>query len=231
MARMPDKQWVTFTVTTTGTEFFEQMTALTGSDPGSGGLVTLKDSSWLVTLSIFHQPEVIPQPPGARLWWGFLLYPRRTGDFVKKPGVACTGAEILEEVLRQLRFERQLDAIMASSVCIPCDLPYVNSVWMPRRRSDRPRVVPEGATNLGFLGQFAEVPQEVAFTIEYLRPHGAGSDPPPATARSCATARLSGPVRSSGAVRRAEDTRLTAAPRVLDGYERPVGAAWRARLP
>ena len=24
-----------------------------------------------------------------------------------------------------------------------------------------------GATNLGFLGQFAEVPQEVAFTIEY----------------------------------------------------------------
>ena len=167
MAHMPDKQWVTFTVTTTGTEFFEQMTALTGSEPGSGGLVTLKDSSWLVTLSIFHQPEVIPQPPGTRLWWGFLLYPRRTGDFVKKPGVACTGAEILEEVLRQLRFERQLDAIMASSVCIPCDLPYVNSVWMPRRRSDRPRVVPEGATNLGFLGQFAEVPQEVAFTIEY----------------------------------------------------------------
>ena len=167
MARMPDKQWVTFTVTTTGTEFFEQMTALTGSEPGSGGLVTLKDSSWLVTLTIFHQPEVIPQPPGTRLWWGFLLYPRRSGDFVKKPGVACTGAEILEEVLRQLRFERQLDAIMASSVCIPCDLPYVNSVWMPRRRSDRPRVVPEGATNLGFLGQFAEVPQEVAFTIEY----------------------------------------------------------------
>ena len=38
---------------------------------------------------------------------------------------------------------------------------------MPRRRSDRPRAVPEGATNLGFLGQFAEVSQEVAFTIEY----------------------------------------------------------------
>jgi oleate hydratase len=70
-------------------------------------------------------------------------------------------------VLRQLRFERQLDAIMASSVCIPSDLPYVNSVWMPRRRRDQPRAVPEGATNLGFLGQFAEVPKEVAFTIEY----------------------------------------------------------------
>ena len=41
-------------------------------------------------------------------------------------------------MLRQLRFDEQLDAIMASSICIPCDLPYVNSVWMPRRRGDRP---------------------------------------------------------------------------------------------
>jgi oleate hydratase len=166
-AHVPDTQWVTFTVTTTGTEFFDQMTALTGSAPGSGGLVTLKDSSWLLTVTIFHQPEVVGQPPGTRLWWGFLLYPGRIGDFVRKPGNACTGAEILEEVLRHLRFDQQLDAIITSSVCIPCDLPYVNSVWMPRTRVDRPRPVPEGATNLGLLGQFAEVPREVAFTIEY----------------------------------------------------------------
>jgi oleate hydratase len=166
-AHVPDTQWVTFTVTTTGPEFFEQMTALTGSEPGSGGLVTLKDSSWLLTVTIFHQPEVIAQPPGTMLWWGFLLYPGRSGDFVKKRADECSGAEILEEVLRHLRFEQQLDAIMASSVCIPCDMPYVNSVWMPRKRNDRPRAVPEGATNLGFIGQFAEVPQDVIFTIEY----------------------------------------------------------------
>ncbi|HJS86642.1 MAG TPA: oleate hydratase [Acetobacteraceae bacterium] len=166
-AHVPDTQWLTFTVTTTGTEFIEQMTALTGSAPGTGGLVTLKDSSWLVTVTIFHQPEVIAQPSGTTLWWGYLLYPRRDGDFIKKPADACTGAEILEEVLRQLRFDRQLDAIMASSICIPCDLPYVNNVWLVRRRSDRPRVVPEGATNLGFLGQYVEVPQDVVFTIEY----------------------------------------------------------------
>jgi oleate hydratase len=157
----------TFTVTTTGTEFFEQMAALTGSQPGSGGLVTLKDSSWLVTVTIFHQPEVVAEPSGTGLWWGYLLYPGRSGDFIKKPADACTGAEILEEVLRQLRFEPQLDAIVASSICIPCYLPYCNSVWMPRRRSDRPRVVPEGATNLGFFGQFTEVPRDVVFTIEY----------------------------------------------------------------
>ena len=164
---LPNTQWVTFTVTTTGSEFFDRMTALTGSAPGSGGLVTLKDSSWLLTVTIFHQPEVAGQPPGTRLWWGFLLYPGRTGDFIRKSGNACTGAEILEEVLRHLRFDQQLDAIMATSVCIPCNLPYVNSVWMPRTRADRPRPVPAGATNLGLLGQFAELPREVAFTIEY----------------------------------------------------------------
>ena len=79
----------------------------------------------------------------------------------------CTGAKILEEVVRHLKFDRQLDAIMASSICIPCHLPFVNNIWLPRRQGDRPSVVPEGATNLGLLGQYAEVPQEIAFTIEY----------------------------------------------------------------
>src|SRR5262249_57089535 len=62
-ARIPDSRWVSFTVTTTATEFVDQMSALTGSEPGSGGLVTLKDSGWLLSLTIFPQPQVIGQPP------------------------------------------------------------------------------------------------------------------------------------------------------------------------
>ncbi len=164
--QVPLSRWVTFTVTTTGTEFIEQMSVLTGSEPGSGGLVTLQDSGWLLSLTIFHQPEVIGQPPGTYVWWGYGLYPESNGDFVQKRMYECTGMEILEEVLRQLRFDR-LDRIMTSSICIPCDMPYVNNVWLPRRRIDRPPVIPEGATNLGLLGQYAEVPRDVAFTIEY----------------------------------------------------------------
>ena len=39
---------------------------------------------------------------------------------------------------------------------------------MPRRDGDRPKVVPEGAVNFGFMGQFAESsPRDVIFTIEY----------------------------------------------------------------
>jgi oleate hydratase len=166
-AVISDSRWITFTVTTTGDAFIDRMTALTGSEPGSGGLVTLKDASWVLSLSIFHQPEVIGQPDGTKVWWGYGLYPERTGDFVRKSMDECTGAEILEEVLRQLRFDREFDSIMASSICVPCNMPYVNNIWMPRRQTDRPRPVPEGSSNLGLIGQYVEVETEVAFTIEY----------------------------------------------------------------
>jgi oleate hydratase len=183
-----DSHWLGFTVTTTGTEFLDAMAALTGSETGRGGLVSLVDSGWLLSLSIFHQPEIIGQPPGTYVWWGYGLFPERTGDFVRKRMDACTGAEILEEVLRQLRFDRQHDAIMASSICIPCDMPYVNNIWMTRTHGDRPLPVPRGSTNLGLVGQYVELPRDVAFTIEYSaraawdavhRLTGRGPAPPP----------------------------------------------------
>jgi oleate hydratase len=164
--RIADSRWVTFTVTTTGKEFLDEMTKLTRSDPGSGGLLTLKDSGWVLSLSIFLQPEILDQPPGTSVWWGYGLYPGRNGTFVKKRMDQCTGAEIMEELLRHLRFEKA-EAIMKSSICIPCNMPYVNNIWLPRSHSDRPPVVPEGSTNLGLIGQYVEVPQDIAFTFEY----------------------------------------------------------------
>src|SRR5262249_23150000 len=107
--RIPDSLWVTFTVTDTGTDFINQMAALTGSKAGRGGLVTLKDSGWVLSLSVFHQPEIVDQPSGASVWWGYGLYPDRSGDFERKSMTTCTGAEILEETLKQLRFDAQLD--------------------------------------------------------------------------------------------------------------------------
>ena len=165
-ARIPLSRWVTFTVTDTGNEFVSRISSLTHSTPGIGGLVTLKDSAWVLSFSIFHQPEILNQPKGTTVWWGYGLYPERTGDFVRKPMDQCTGAEILEETLRHLRFDDQLASIMASSISVPCNLPYVNNIWLPRRQGDRPPPVPMNATNLGLLGQYVEVPREIAFTIE-----------------------------------------------------------------
>ena len=164
--RIPDSLWVTFTVTDTGTEFVNRMEALTGSESGRGGLVTLRDSGWVVSLSVFHQPEMFDQPSGTSVWWGYGLHPERTGNFVKKRMDECTGTEILEEVLRHLHFDKQLAAIMASSICVPCYMPYVNNVWLTWSRGDMPSPVPEGATNLGLIGQYVDMPKEIAFTIE-----------------------------------------------------------------
>ena len=166
LARVADSRWVMFTVTTTGKEFIDEMVKLTVSEPGTGGLLTLKDLGWVMSVSIFHQPEVLDQPEGTFVYWGYGLYPDREGTFVKKPMGQCTGAEILHELLQHLRFG-QTDKMMSSSICIPCNLPYVNNIWLPRSRGDRPQVVPEGSTNLGFLGQYVELERDIAFTFEY----------------------------------------------------------------
>jgi len=38
---------------------------------------------------------------------------------------------------------------------------------MPRVKGDRPDVVPAGAKNFAFIGQFCEIPDDVVFTVEY----------------------------------------------------------------
>jgi oleate hydratase len=46
-------------------------------------------------------------------------------------------------------------------------MPYITSQFMPRRKGDRPAVIPNGSTNLAFLGQFSEIPNDCVFTVEY----------------------------------------------------------------
>jgi len=64
-------------------------------------LITFKESSWLITLSIYHQPFFPDQPEGVAVWWGYGLFHDRPGDFVKKPMSACTGAEIMTETMER----------------------------------------------------------------------------------------------------------------------------------
>ena len=57
--------------------------------------------------------------------------------------------------------------MVRTSICIPSNMPYVNNIWLPRKRGDRPPVVPEGVTNLGLMGQYVELERDIAFTFEY----------------------------------------------------------------
>jgi oleate hydratase len=160
-------RWLSFTVTFRDPTFFRSMEDLSGNEPGTGALVTFKDSSWLISVVLAHQPHFQDQPADITVCWGYGLFPGRPGDFVPKPMSECTDAEILEELCRHLGFTRDLPLILETSTCIPCLMPYITSQFMPRRKGDRPPVVPDGSTNLAFLGQFCEIPDDVVFTVEY----------------------------------------------------------------
>ena len=54
-----------------------------------------------------------------------------------------------------------------SANTVPCMMPYITAFFMPRAAGDRPAVVPEGAVNFAFLGQFAETKRDTIFTTEY----------------------------------------------------------------
>ena len=162
-----ESAWESFTVTVSDPLFFGLMANFSGSEAGRGGLITFKDSSWLITLSIFHQPFFPDQPKEAFVWWGYGLHDDKPGDYVRKTMAECTGKEILEEVLGHLRFDQHKDAILAASNVIPCMMPYITSQFLVRKAGDRPDVVPPGSTNLAFIGQYSEVPEDVVFTVEY----------------------------------------------------------------
>ena len=54
-----------------------------------------------------------------------------------------------------------------SANTVPVMMPYIDAFFMPRSAGDRPDVVPDGAVNFAFLGQFAETPRDTIFTTEY----------------------------------------------------------------
>ena len=64
--------------------------------------------------------------------------------------------------------EDQIEELATHSAnTVPCMMPYITAFFMPRAKGDRPDVVPEGAVNFAFIGQFAETPRDTIFTTEY----------------------------------------------------------------
>ncbi len=156
--------WESFTVTLMNPEFFDALTRFSCNQPGTGGLVTFKDSNWLLSIVLAHQPHFRNQPADVQVFWGYSLFPDRVGNFVAKPMAECNGAEILQELCGLLRFDLTM---FAGANCIPCRMPYITSMFMPRSRGDRPLPIPRGAKNLALVSQFVEIPDDTVFTVEY----------------------------------------------------------------
>ena len=166
--------WMSATVTTLDRRIVPYIEKICKRDPFSGkvvtgGIVTVKDSSWLMSWTINRQPQFRSQPKGHCLVWVYSLFTDKPGDFVKKPMRECTGKEICMEWLYHLGVpvEQIEDMAENSANTVPVMMPYIDAFFMPRAYGDRPKVVPDGAVNFAFLGQFAETPRDTIFTTEY----------------------------------------------------------------
>jgi oleate hydratase len=164
-SRMEESSSLWFTVTLQNSQFFTLFEKWSSNLPGRGGLTTFKDSSWLMSIIVPHQPCFLNQPDDVQVFWGYALFPEKTGEIIQKPMVECTGQEILTELLGLLNFPE--NPTLGSATVIPLMMPYITSPLLTRAYEDRPQVIPKASTNLALLGQFVEVPQDSVFPMEY----------------------------------------------------------------
>ena len=166
--------WESATVTTLDDHIIPYITNICQRDPRTGkvvtgGIVSCQDSKWLLSWTINRQGQFKEQDKDKVCVWVYSLFTDVPGDYVKKPMKECTGKEITEEWLYHLGVPVDQIPELAenSAVCVPTMMPYITAFFMPRRKGDRPDVIPDGCVNFAFLGQFAETPRDTIFTTEY----------------------------------------------------------------
>ncbi len=166
--------WMSATVTTLDDKIPPYVQKICQRDPFSGkvvtgGIVTAKDSNWLLSWTFNRQPQFRSQPKGQLVGWIYGLFSDKPGNYVKKTMRECTGKEICMEWLYHMGVpENEIEKLAEHSAnTIPCMMPYITAFFMPREKGDRPDVVPKGAVNFAFLGQFAETVRDTIFTTEY----------------------------------------------------------------
>ena len=168
--------WRSATVATSNEEIIDYIRKICKRDPRSGkvttgGIVTVKDSrdNWYLSWTINRQPQFKSQDKNRILVWLYSLSTNKEGNYVKKPRRECTGEEVCKEWLYHIGVPTSELDRLAKEACntTTCFRPYINAFFQPRKESDRPLVVPKGAVNFGFVGQFAETPRDTIFTTEY----------------------------------------------------------------
>ena len=167
-------RWESATLTTLDEEIIPYMEAICKRDVRSGkvatgGIVTARDSGWLMSWTVNRQPHFKVQPKDQCVVWIYGLYTSRMGDYVKKRMRDCTGEEIAREWLYHIGVPvERIDELAAKSCnCVPVMMPRVTTYFICRKKGDRPDVVPKGVVNFAFLGNHAETFRDTVFTTEY----------------------------------------------------------------
>ncbi|MBL1225424.1 oleate hydratase [Enterococcus sp. BWR-S5] len=172
---LPEESWfVSATTTTLDDKVAPYIEKISKRDPYagkvvSGGIVTVKDSNWMLSYTLNRQPHFKAQPKDQLVVWIYGLLSNKPGNFIKKSITECTGSEIAQEWLYHMGVPVEEIADLANNSCstIPCYMPYITSYFMARAEGDRPLVVPEGSKNLAFIGNFSETERDTVFTTEY----------------------------------------------------------------
>lgn len=169
--------WESCTVTVHGGEVIDYIEKITQRSPYTGktvtgGIVTVHDSNWLMSWTINRQPQYVGQPEEDVCVWVYGLFSDKKGNYIDKPMRDCTGKEITKEWLYHIGVPTsEIDRLAKDCSAIPVMMPYITSHFEPRDFGDRPYVVPKGAKNFAFLGQFAETldrpGRDTVFTTEY----------------------------------------------------------------
>ena len=169
-----ESNWMSATVTTLDDKIPPYIEKICKRNPFSGkvvtgGIVTVKDSNWLLSWTFNRQPQFKSQPKNQLCGWIYGLFSDKPGNYIKKPMRECTGKEICMEWLYHLGVPTdQIEELATNSAnTVPCMMPYITAFFMPRQLGDRPLVVPKGSVNFAFLGQFAETKRDTIFTTEY----------------------------------------------------------------
>ena len=167
--RPDESMWMSFTVTINNNpRLINYIQRFSRNHPGGGGLMTFKDSAWRLSIVVARQPHFKNQPMDTEIFWGYSLNMFVDGDYVKKPMYKCTGREIMTELMGHLHIPKaEQSEMMRGVICRTSIMPYITSQFQPRRPGDRPNVIPVGYENFAFVSQFAEVPDDVVFTMEY----------------------------------------------------------------
>jgi len=163
--------WESATLTCKPSALIEKLKGYSVNDPYSGktvtgGIITITDSNWLMSFTCNRQPHFPGQPDDVLVLWVYALFMDKQGNYIKKTMPECTGDEILAELCHHLGIIDQLDDVIKNTIVRTTFMPYITSMFMPRAKGDRPRVVPNGCKNLGLVGQFVETNNDVVFTME-----------------------------------------------------------------
>ena len=161
--------WMSFNCTFKGHTMMDWLEKYTHNKTGEGLSSTFVESPWHMELRNPLPPFFKNQTDEYSFSWMCAFYSGNVGKYTGKTEFECTGREILEEILMSLPMDDETrqkcrDEAVAA---VPVIMPYIGSQFLPRAAGDRPDVVPENSVNLGFTGQFCEVPEDVVFTEEY----------------------------------------------------------------